>query len=189
MKSTIAFRDSSAAIDDEAMQGQRGAREEFANLLATHGPALRRLAASYAKTANDREDLLQDIAIALWQALPKFRRECSERTFLFRIAHNRGISYFSKQQATVPLSNEDLETHPSYVTDSAESSLSQEQQERQLQAAVHSLPIIYRQVIILSLEGLEYKEIAQVLGITENNVGVRANRGRQLLRDLMRDPV
>jgi len=188
MKTTIAFRGGAAAIDDQAMQGQRGLREEFAKLLATHGPALRRLAASYARSANDREDLLQDIAIALWMALPKFRRECSERTFLFRIAHNRGISYFSKQRPIVPMSTEDLEANSEYVTDSPESSLSQEQQEHRLQHAVHSLPIIYRQVIILSLEGLEYKEIAQVLGITENNVGVRANRGRQLLRDLMRDP-
>jgi len=189
MKATIVCRDAPAAVEDASTRGQRGVREEFASLLATHGAALRRLAASYGKSANDREDLLQDITIALWLALPKFRRECSERTFLFRIAHNRGISYYSKQHPTVPLSNEELEAIPSYVTDSAEFSLSQEQQERRLQAAVHSLPIIYRQVIILSLEGLDYKEIAQVLGITESNVGVRANRGRQLLRDLMKDRV
>jgi RNA polymerase sigma-70 factor (ECF subfamily) len=52
---------------------------------------------------------------------------------------------------------------------------------------VHGLPIIYRQVIVLALEGLEYTEIAEVLGVSDNNVAVRANRARQLLRQLLED--
>jgi RNA polymerase sigma factor (sigma-70 family) len=60
----------------------------FNALLATHGPSLARLAGSYARDPTEREDLFQEIAIAVWRALPRFRGECSERTFLFRIAHN-----------------------------------------------------------------------------------------------------
>jgi RNA polymerase sigma-70 factor (ECF subfamily) len=47
--------------------------------------------------------------------------------------------------------------------------------------------LIYRQVITLTLEGLSYREIAQVLGIGESNVGVRLNRARQLLRTTLED--
>jgi len=53
--------------------------------------------------------------------------------------------------------------------------------------AVRRLPLIYREVITLTLEGLPYKDIAQVLGIGESNVGVRSNRARQMLRTLLED--
>jgi RNA polymerase sigma factor (sigma-70 family) len=67
----------------------------FDQLLARDGPALMRLAAAYTRTASDRDDLFQEIALAIWQALPGFRGESSERTFLFRIAHNRSVAYLS----------------------------------------------------------------------------------------------
>ena len=54
--------------------------------------------------------------------------------------------------------------------------------------AMRRLPVMHRQVIVLALEDLEYREIAAVLGISENNVGVRLNRARARLRELMGDP-
>ena len=70
--------------------------QEFDRLLAANGPALARLAASYTHTASDRDDLVQEIALAVWRALPGFRGECSTRTFLFRIAQNRAIAYLAR---------------------------------------------------------------------------------------------
>ena len=59
------------------------------------GPRSRHLALafSYEAVASVREELVQEIALAIWQALPRFRGECSERTFVFRIAHNRGLIF------------------------------------------------------------------------------------------------
>ena len=57
--------------------------------------------------------------------------------------------------------------------------------ESRLLAAVRALPVPYRQVITLMLEGLPHREIAAVLGTTENNVGVRASRARAAIRVLM----
>ena len=54
--------------------------------------------------------------------------------------------------------------------------------------AIHNLPIDYRQVITLTLEGMSYTEIAEILGIGESNVGVRLNRARQMLRRLLEVP-
>src|SRR5260370_36043942 len=71
----------------------------FDRLVAANGLALTRLAASYTNTPSDRDDLLQEIAMALWQALPGFRGECSERTFLFRIAHNRAIAHLARSRS------------------------------------------------------------------------------------------
>jgi RNA polymerase sigma factor (sigma-70 family) len=69
-------------------------------LLAAHGAALSRLASSYVRRQDEREDLLQEIVVAIWRALPRFRRESSERTFLFRIAHNRAITYVARRRTS-----------------------------------------------------------------------------------------
>jgi RNA polymerase sigma-70 factor (ECF subfamily) len=156
----------------------------FSRLLSADHAALRRLAASYA-AAGDRDDLLQEIAIALWRALPSFRGECSERTFLFRIAHNRCVTHLSKRRATVSL--DDAKTEPEDPNASSEATVSDDQQRERLLAAIRSLPLIHREVIGLYLEGMDYKEIAAVIGIGESNVGVRLNRAREQLRSLLED--
>jgi RNA polymerase sigma-70 factor (ECF subfamily) len=161
--------------------------QHFERILAANGPALSRLAASYTNTLSDRDDLLQEIAVAIWQALPRFRGECSERTFAFRIAHNRGITYLTRARTqmsgAVTGSLEEIEVHD--PAPGPESNLARRQSAERLREAVHRLPVAYRQVIVLTLEGLGYKEISEVLGISESNVGVRLNRARQLLQDLL----
>lgn len=57
---------------------------DFDRVLRDYGPALRRLAASWERDAAAREDLLQEILFALWRALPRFRGDASEKTFVFR---------------------------------------------------------------------------------------------------------
>ena len=152
----------------------------FDALLAEHGASLGRLAASYARAAGEREDLFQEIAIAIWKALPRFRGECSERTFLFRIAHNRGIAHIARRRLlTTDIDDrfeiEDIRPNPEQIVATG-------QQDQRLLEAVRHLPVAYRQVVTLTLEGLSYGEIAEVLGITESNVGARLTRARQMLR-------
>jgi RNA polymerase sigma-70 factor (ECF subfamily) len=155
-------------------------RERFEALLAANRPALSRLAASYATSPADRDDLLQEIAMGLWLALPGFRAECSERTFLFRIAHNRCISHLARRRPQVSL--DELEIEPADHRDGPDTGVSHAQQTERLQAAVRRLPLTYRQVIVLLLEDLDYRQIAEVLGISETNVGARLTRARGLLR-------
>jgi RNA polymerase sigma-70 factor (ECF subfamily) len=153
---------------------------EFDGLLAANGPALSRLAASFSNTPSDRDDLLQEIALAVWQALPAFRGECSLRTFLFRIAHNRAIAHLSRSRARFPQGEVDDVHDPA---PDPESGLAREQSAARLRHAIHGLPLVYRQVITLALEDMGYAEIAEVLGISESNVGARLTRARQLLRE------
>ena len=166
------------------------AREElerlFDRLLAENGAALSRLAASYTNSAADRDDLVQDIALAVWRALPHFRGECSERTFTFRIAHNRAVTYLTRRRAQRTEAADGME-----VADTApdpEAGLARNQQGARLRRAVHGLPLLYRQVVTMMLEGMEYDEMAQVLGISESNVGARLSRARQMLRESMEVP-
>jgi RNA polymerase sigma factor (sigma-70 family) len=156
----------------------------FDALLIAHRPALGRLAANYARSPGEREDLLQEIAIAIWRALPQFRGECSERTFIFRIAHNRAIAHLARQRLPVVEGRDELD-----AVDPApdpECAFSSEQQGARLADAIHRLPLGYAQVITLTLEGLSYLEIAEVVGISESNVGARLTRARQMLRNFLR---
>jgi RNA polymerase sigma-70 factor (ECF subfamily) len=160
--------------------------ERFSRLLEINHAPLTRLAASYAANRSDRDDLLQEIAIALWRALPGFRGECSERTFLFRIAHNRCITHLSKRRDTVSL--DDLGLDPEDPEASSEKIVADEQQRRRFVQAIRALPVIHREVLVLFLEGMDYGEIAAVVGISESNVGVRLNRARQKLKTILEDP-
>ena len=159
--------------------------ERFGRLLKANHAPLKRLAASYTANASDRDDLLQEIAIALWRALPRFRGECAERTFLFRIAHNRCITHLSKRRDTVSL--DDAGIDPEDPQASSEALVADEQQRARFMQAIRGLPVIHREVLVLFLEGMDYGEIAAVVGISESNVGVRLNRARQKLKALLGD--
>ena len=121
--------------------------------------------------------------MAIWRALPSFRGECSERTFVFRVAHNRGLSHLSRRRLQITAHDPVVDLPDAMPT--PEQALSAEQQGQRLFEAVQQLPLGHRQVVTLTLEGMSYREIAEVLGISETNVGARLTRARQTLRRLL----
>jgi RNA polymerase sigma-70 factor (ECF subfamily) len=153
-------------------------------MLTEHDRAIRRLIASYERDPSRRQDLVQDIWLAVWQALPRFRDDCSERTFVFRIAHNRAVSHVDhwQRRRTDPL---DDDAPVAATGPDPEHSLSQQQRRDRVQAAVRELPLGLRQVVVLTLEGLSNAEVADVVGISENNVAVRMTRARAELTRLL----
>ncbi len=155
----------------------------FRTLLGEYGGALRRVAATYEADPTLREDLFQETCLAIWKALPKFRGESTPRTFLFRIAHNRGLSHGWKE-GRLPGPLDEPETVVD-ATPSPEAAADRSQQRARLQEAVRQLPVGARQVLTLRLEGLTFREIAEVTGLTENNVTVRASRARKALKKIL----
>jgi RNA polymerase sigma factor (sigma-70 family) len=164
----------------------RAVEQQFERILDQHGAAISRLAYSYEAVAGIREELVQEIALAIWQALPHFRGECSERTFVFRIAHNRGLTHVGRrrppQQSLDDLEEADEPIDPRPHPDEQ---LAEMNQRERLASAVRSLPVAHKQMIVLMLEGLSHAEIGEVLGITENNVAVRLTRARKALKEAM----
>ena len=157
--------------------------DDFERVLREYGPALRRLASSWERDAAAREDLLQEILFALWRALPNFRGQSSEKTFVFRVAHNRALTHrFRPRAETDPL---DEATHVADPRPSPEAAAGSAQKLEQLLRALQQLPVPLRQVLTLSLEGLSRPELADVLGITENNAAVRLSRARKALQEEM----
>jgi RNA polymerase sigma-70 factor, ECF subfamily len=156
---------------------------QYERIFAEYRPALDRLAASYESVPQAREDLLQEILLAIWKALPRFRGDCSERTFVFRVAHNRCLTHVWRRGKRLETSGEAPEARDTRVGPEAQAIENRRRQA--LRDAIRQLPLNYRQVILLALEDLAPPEIAAVLGVSENNVGVRLNRARKALRSIL----
>ena len=167
-------------------ESRRALEQQFDRILGEQGGAISRLAYSYETVASVREELVQEIGLAIWQALPGFRGECSERTFVFRIAHNRGLTHvWRRRPAHQPLDDLEEADQPVDPRPHPDEQVAQTDQRARLMAAIQSLPLTHRQMMVLMLEGLSHAEIADVVGITENNVAVRLNRARKALKDAM----
>ena len=162
------------------MSNTEGPAARFERIVREYGPALARLSAAYTRDTMDRDDLLQEIPFALWRALSSFRGESSERTFVYRIAHNRALTFVSRRRRHAPTVDTDAIADP---RPDAASALARAQRHEWLMAAVRRLPEPQRQAVILHLEGLSNAEIAEVQGTTEGNVAVRLTRARTRLRE------
>jgi RNA polymerase sigma-70 factor (ECF subfamily) len=159
--------------------------DRVAMLLGEHQRALERVVASYVRSEADRADLRQEIALALWTALRTFRGDCSEKTFLLRIAHNRALSFVTRRGGPRERFVDELDDVAATTGKNPAVAYERNERTHRMFAAVRALPVLHRQVVTLLLEGLSHREIADVLGVTENVVAVRANRARNALRALL----
>ena len=169
----------------ETLEGVRDAsrHDRFLRLITHYEPALRRLAGAYLERTSDREDLVQDIALALWKAIPAFRGDSSERTWLYRIAHNVAITSAVKtiRRGKREERISDAFEHPSSAPDTEHELLSEEKR-RLLFDSIRSLPTVDRQLVVLHLEGLSYTEIERVTGLSQSAIATRLSRIRGRLR-------
>jgi RNA polymerase sigma factor (sigma-70 family) len=151
--------------------------EQFERLMEAYAPALRRFCCTHRTDPRDRQDLFQEIAKALWTALPNFRRDASERTWMYRIAQNVAFSDAARyrRRRTREVSFDCVQSIGS----------SEHERRRELFDAVRRLEPIERELAALYLEGLTAREIGDVLGITEANAAVRLTRLRQRLIRLL----
>ena len=88
-------------------------------MIRAHGDALERVAWGYVDNAPDREDLMQEILMALWRALPRFRGESSLRTFVLQVAHNRSITFATRRRRFEDLPEEGLLPDPAPLVEEA----------------------------------------------------------------------
>lgn len=151
------------------------------SIIEQYDAALWRLATTMEFDRAKCEDLYQNMLLAIWQALPKLRDQDQLKAYIFRIARNRAIShlaYETNRQDKVTL---DFEVP--FDANCPVKELLQHKRQQQLLAAIQALPLGQREVITLYFEGFSYAEIAEVLQISENNVGVRINRAGSKLSE------
>ena len=167
----------------------------FDALLAEHGGLLARVAATYERDPSYREELLQEIALAVWRAWPSFRGECAPRTFLARIAHHRAVSHVARSarrretqwpaEESVEQDERAATSDPADPSPSPEAAALAAERSEALFRAVRDLPLPQRQTVSLVLEGFTHREVGEALGMTENHVAVTVHRAKRALRRAM----
>jgi len=149
-------------------------------MLRAYAPMCHRLASSHEANPEVARDLAQDILVAVWRAWPAFRQQCSERTYVARIAQYRIATHVGRavrEPRLAPLSDDLVAGEPT-----PEDHAIRNDERAFLTAHVRLLPISLREVAILLLEGFSPAEIADTLGLTANAVSIRGLRARELLR-------
>lgn len=155
----------------------------FDTILDEHSGLLSRIVSTFESNAATREDLRQEVIVALWRAAPSWRGDCTLRTFVARVAHNVCVSHV--RQVVRQPRYADLGDTLHSGDAGPEESASRADMTRRLTAAVAALPAGLREVAMLMLEGFSPQEIAQTLGINEGAVYTRSNRAKAALRQLM----
>ncbi len=158
-------------------------RTVFDQIVREHDAMIRRIASSHEMTPHLADELVQDIYLAIWKALPAFREDASLRTFIARIATNRAVTHVARA-LKLPRSAALDDEHPA-VEDSPESQAIAQDRRTHLLDGIRRLPLAYRHAVTLALEGLTPKEIADVLGISPNAVAIRLSRAKEQLRSFL----
>ena len=156
--------------------------KRFIQLINEHQGLIHKVCIMYEGDRDIRNDLFQEIVLQLWRSFASFRGESKITTWMYRIALNTAISGYRKQTRLVK--TEDLKDLHFNLSDHNTADAAEEHVQR-LHQAIHQLSEIERAMIMMALEEIPYEEIAETIGITQNNVRVRMNRIREKLRKIM----
>ncbi len=155
--------------------------------LAQHGAIVRRLSRVYATDAADRQDLHQEMLIQLWRSLPSYRGQARDSTWIYRVCLNTALTWkraWQRRQALVVVSA-NASAAPEAVRASPAEIQEHSQQLEILLDAMRTLPAGECSLLVLALEGVTHREIGEILGMTENHVGVALLRARRKLSALL----
>lgn len=156
--------------------------EQYARAAAEFGPALGRLARGYERNPDRQRDLLQEIHFALWRSFEHFQGLSSQRTWVYRVAHNTAASHVLKDRRARTSHWVDLE-HAADLPDPAATADTHESADAlaRLMSLIHQLKPPDRQVMLLYLDGLDAKETADITGLSPGAVAVKIHRIKALL--------
>ena len=136
----------------------------------------------YTSNQDAHNDLFQEIAIQLWKAYPKFRGESKLSTWMYRIGLNTAITLYRKSKRSIVTQDIDSVL---YKIESTSYDDTEEEQLKLMYKAIHQLTDIDKALIFLYLEEINYKEIAETMGISEVNARVRMNRIKTRLKTIL----
>lgn len=147
-------------------------KQTFITTIQQNSGIIYKAASLYTSNQQDKEDLVQEIIYQLWKSFDSFQQKSSRSTWIYRIAMNVSIYHFKqskKKVFTVPVDQEILE---SQFSKTSEDSAKWEK----IQQQIKQLNLLERGIIMLYLENKSHKEIAEIIGISESNVGTKISR-------------
>lgn len=155
-------------------------RAVFQRIAVQYGGSLKRTCRGYERDPSRQEELLQEIWLALWTALPRFEGRSSLRTWVYRIAHNTAVKHIHREVRAPKGSEIDVETLGQQLHE-MESRLDRRRARQMLADLIRQLPPSDRQLMLLYLEGLSSADMADITGMSPSNVTTRLSRIRVAL--------
>ena len=156
-------------------------REAFNGIIEKNIGIFHKVARAYCPQEEDRKDLIQEMIIQVWKSYPRYKQQFQISTWIYRIALNVAISWYRKSVARnkrmVPLQAQESLLHDSDQIDETERNINA------LYRYINELKELDRAIMILYLEEKSYKEISEILGITETNVATKINRIKSTLKN------
>lgn len=147
--------------------------KDFIQLINTNRALIYKVCNLYCQVDDDKKDLFQEIVLQLWTSYPNFRKEAKTTTWLYRVALNTAISNFRKEsrkpeRSAISANELQIPDMNFYQPETDKVGL--------LQKAIEKLSEIEKAIIMLYMDDKSYDDIAEIIGITHSNVGVRINR-------------
>jgi len=153
-------------------------KEEFLEILSNYQGILHKVNLIYFRNKPDREDNFQEIIYQLWKSFPKLQNKNSIGSWIYKVSINTSISRLKKDSRI-----EYREKLPESIDNfDLIEELSFNETSRRLLQAIYNLNEIDKSIMLLNLEEKSYDEIAEILGISKSNVGVRINRAKEALK-------
>ncbi|MFV8752519.1 RNA polymerase sigma factor [Nannocystaceae bacterium ST9] len=158
-------------------------RARFDEWLHAHFAILDRAARGFARDPVDRADLLQELMLAVWKAIPAYREQAQVSTFVYRVAHNAAMTWTRARRRA--RGRDELAESVLVASGDPDDEDERERAVRleRLYAAIRELAEVDRSLILLALDGVAHREIAAIHGLSETNVGVRLHRIRKRLAE------
>lgn len=151
----------------------------FLKLVETHQQIIHKVCGIYRDRPEDREDLFQEIVFQLWKAYSAYQAKSKVSTWMYRIALNTAMATFRKKKVTLNLE----EKLPEKYDTAPVSELSENEEE--LYRAIRQLNDAEKAIVSLYLEDYSHIEIGEIVGISENYVGVRMDRIKKKLKKIL----
>ncbi|CAM3586176.1 RNA polymerase sigma factor [Elizabethkingia occulta] len=154
--------------------------KDFSKLVKENQGLIIKVARMYTNTPDDQQDLFQEIVLQLWRSYDTFKGNSKISTWMYRVALNTAITLFRKTTRTVK-TDELADFHQPIDDDNDDN----QQQITLLYKVIKMLGDIDRAIVMMYLDDIPYKDIAENIGITEVNARVKMNRLKKTLKDLM----
>ncbi len=147
-------------------------KKEFTKHLKEHQGIIHKICNVYFYNRLEKEDYFQEIVIELWKAFPNFKGQSKFSTWMYRVALNSAIDLLRKEKTQPQLIKYTQQEFNIADNPVKENSSRQEK----LYSAINRLSEVEKAIIILYLEAYSYKEISEIIGISETYTGVKINR-------------
>ena len=153
--------------------------ERFITVLESNIGIILKISKAYTRTAQDREDLISDIAFEMWKSFSRFKGNSKISTWIYRVALNTAMNYNRKTKKTRDFIQSAIELQNSEQSNESD----QNPQIEILQECIAELDEFSKAIVLLYLDGYKHDEIAEITGISRTNVGTRISRIKQQLKN------